>query len=174
MFILPFFSAEGYSILLNSTSQLGAQNTPNSWVMNITFGLMGFVCILEGLLNLKNHWIQIILLISFGLGLISTAIFQHAPINEAISYNLQEDKIHSIAATIIGFSFTLFAFSAAFIETSNKRRVLALLAGFLATGLSLLMFSVASYTGIWQRLMFIVSFGWIIFFFEARKTKPTN
>ncbi len=174
MFILPTFGAEEYSIFLNTTSQLGAQNTPNSWIMNLTFALLGCVCIFEGFLHLKNLWVQKVLLISFGIGLIFTAIFQHAPINEAIPYNILEDNIHSASASVVGFSFTLFAFSVAFIENTDKRRILALLIGMLSIGLSLLMFSVTNYTGVWQRLMFIISFGWMIYFFEGRKIKKTK
>jgi len=171
MFILPFFSAAGYSILSNTTSQLGAQNTPNAWVMNITFGLLGLACIGEASLYLKEYWFQKILLIIFGLGLILTAIFQHAPINEAVAYNLLEDQIHSISASIVGFSFTIFSISVAFIEETNKRRIIALCMGLLATGLSFLMFSVTDLTGVWQRLMFTTSFAWLLFFFEGRKKK---
>jgi hypothetical membrane protein len=169
MFILPYFSAEGYSILSNTTSQLGAQNTPNAWIMNITFGLLGLACIWEAIRYLKHYWFQKILLIIFGVGLIFTAIFQHAPITEGVPYNLLEDQIHSVSASIVGFSFTLFSFSVAFIEKTNRRRIIALFMGLLATGLSLLMFSVTDLAGVWQRLMFTASFAWIIFFFACEK-----
>lgn len=33
IFILPFFSVEGYLFMKNTTSQLGAQSTPNAWIM---------------------------------------------------------------------------------------------------------------------------------------------
>ncbi|MBE0685244.1 MAG: DUF998 domain-containing protein [Anaerolineaceae bacterium] len=174
MFILPYFSAEGYSILSNTTSQLGAQNTPNTWIMNITFGLLGLVCIWEALRYLENYWFQKILLIFFGVGLIFTAIFQHAPITEGVPYNLLEDQIHSVSASMVGFSFTLFSFSIAFIEKTNKRRIVALFMGFLATGFSLLMFSITDLTGVWQRLMFTASFAWIIFFFAGRKSTKSQ
>jgi hypothetical protein len=137
--------------------------------MNVTFSLIGLACIWEALLNLKNYWFQKIFLIIFGMGLIFTAIFQHAPINEAVAYNLFEDQIHSVSASIVGFSFTIFSISVAFIEETNKRRIIALLMGLLATGLSFLMFSVTELTGVWQRLMFMASFAWILFFFEGRK-----
>lgn len=171
MFILPYYSAEGYLILKNTTSQLGAQNTPNAWIMNITFCLLGIACILEGWTHLKHYYFHKILLSVFAVGLILTAIFQHAPISEGIPYSVLEDKMHSLFATIVGFSFTLFAFSAAFIEKNNINRVIALLAGLIATGLSFLMFNVIDYTGLWQRLMFIISFAWLVFFFEERESK---
>lgn len=169
MFILPYYSLEGYSVLRNTTSQLGAQNTPNSWIMNITFCLLGIASVIEGWIYLKHYWVQKILLTIFGIGLIFTAIFQHAPIAEHIPYSVLEDDLHSIFASIVGFSFTFFAFSIAFIESRNIKRVQAVLIGLIATGLSILMFSVANYTGIWQRLIFLVSFAWLIYLFEGKR-----
>jgi hypothetical membrane protein len=171
IFILPYFSAEGYSILKHTTSHLGAQNTPNAWIMNLVFCLLGLACILEAWFHLKRYWVHKILLTIFGAGLILTAFYQHAPIIEGIPYSLSEDAMHSLFATIVGFSFTLFAFSAAFIERTNKRRILAIMIGLAATGLSVLIFNVADLAGIWQRLMFIVSFAWLIFFLEGIKIR---
>ena len=36
-FGLPFFSFGGYSIVKNTTSHLGAQGSPHSWLMNAVF-----------------------------------------------------------------------------------------------------------------------------------------
>jgi len=77
--------------------------------------------------------------------------------------------MHSLFATIVGFSFTIFAISAAFIERTNTKRILALLVGLIATSLSILMYSVIDFAGLWQRLMFIISFAWLIFFFEGMR-----
>lgn len=169
IFILPYFSSKGYSILLHTTSQLGAQNTPYSWVMNMIFVLLGFTCIWKAFTYLKNYPIHRLLLVIFGFSLISTAIFQHAPIDKNLEYDILEDKIHSISASVVGFSFTLFSFSTLFIEKTKKRRIIALLVVFSSTLLSLFMFLLNGFSGIWQRLIFIISFAWIIFFLEEVK-----
>ena len=169
IFILPFYSAEGYSILKHTTSHLGSQNSPNAWIMNTVFLLLGISCILESWFHLKGYWVHKTLLTIFGTGLILVALFQHAPIVESAPYNLLEDAIHSIFATIVGASFSLLAFSAAYIEKTNRRRVLALGVGLVAIVLSMLMFSVADLAGFWQRIMFIISFIWLIFFFEGMR-----
>lgn len=167
MFILPFYSAEGYSISKNTTSHLGAQNTPNAWIMNITFGLLGLACIIEAWLHLKKLWFQKILLSIFGLALILTAIFHHAPIVEGIPYSELDDNLHSVFASTVGFSFTVFAFSIAFIEKRKIEKISAITVGLIAPGLSLLIFYVADYSGLWQRLIFIITFAWLIFLFEG-------
>jgi len=163
MFILPRFSMEGYSILRNTTSQLGAQNTPNAWVMNGIFVLLGLACIVDGWTYLRNYWFQNVVLTVFGVGLILTAIYSHAPI-EGVAFDVRQDQLHSLFATIVGLSFTLFAFSCAFIGKSTKQRLFALLAGVIATILSMFIFSVPAYAGVWQRLMFLLSFAWLILF----------
>lgn len=168
MFILPFFSTTNYSIISHTTSHLGAQGAPYAWVMNLVFLIIGLACIIEAQLYLKTFWVQKLLLTIFGIGFLMTAYFQHAPIDTSIFYDVFEDKMHSISASIIGFSFTLFAFSAAFIETNTRRRVIALVVGFFSTGLSILMFSLNSFSGLWQRLIFIISFIWIIYFLNKK------
>ncbi len=174
VFILPFFSVEGYSILKNTTSHLGAQNTPNAWIMNTVFFLLGMACIYEGWFHLKGYRFQQIILIVFGASLFLTGIFKHAPINASLPYNLMEDELHSLFATIVGFSFTIFAISAAFIEGSAGKRILALVVGLSAIGFSGLIFVMTDFAGVWQRMMFMLAFAWLIFFFErirANKSK---
>lgn len=47
VFILPFFSAPGYTIWRNTTSHMGAQGSPHAWVMNLVFILLGISVIAE-------------------------------------------------------------------------------------------------------------------------------
>lgn len=166
MFVLPFFSVESYSIIKNTTSHLGAQNAPNAWIMNVTFILLGVCCLLEAWLHLGKFWLHKILLSVFGLGLVFTGIFQHAPILSYVIFDATQDKLHSIFATIVGFSFTFFAFSSAFIEKTLKHRILDIAVAFVVTALSLLIFYLPEYSGIWQRVLFIFSFTWLIFILE--------
>lgn len=171
MFILPFFSVDTYSILKNTTSQLGAQNTVNAWMMNTVFILVGISCLLEAWMNVKGFPLQKLLLIIFGLGLFLIGIFRHAPITEGLPYNAWEDRLHSVFATVVGISFTFYAVSSAFIEKAIKHRVMDLIVGFTATILSMLMFSIPDYSGVWQRAIFIVSFSWLIVMLERIKKR---
>ena len=41
MFILPFFSVFEHSIIRNTLSQLGAENSPIGWLMSINFVSFG-------------------------------------------------------------------------------------------------------------------------------------
>lgn len=170
MFVLPFFSEEGYSILKHTTSELGGQNTKNSFIMNISFILLGLSSIIEGGIYLKGFLMHRVLLILFGLSLIGAGVFSHMPIYDG-PYSQREDYYHSIASSLTGFTFTMFAISSAFIERTKKRRVMAVSVAILGIILSLLMIYLNEYAGLWQRLIFISSFTWIIYFLNGMKKK---
>ncbi|QSX09433.1 DUF998 domain-containing protein [Alkalibacter rhizosphaerae] len=164
--VLPSFSVDEYRILLNTTSHLGAQHAPLAWIMNATFLLLGSATILSGWRAFNGYWFQRIALIVFGLALMGTGIFQHRPIVEGLSFNMLEDQLHSIFASVVGTAFTLFAISVAFIEKEKEDRIGAILMGLASILLSLLIFRVSSLAGIWQRAMFFLAFGWMVLLFE--------
>ncbi|MGI6773623.1 MAG: DUF998 domain-containing protein [Clostridiales bacterium] len=169
MLVLPFFSVDTYSIIRNTTSHLGAQSTPNAWIMNAAFVLVGLSSILEGWLHLRKMWFHRILLSIFGFGLIMVAVFRHAPIVEGIEFDAFEDKLHSIFASLVGFMFTVLAISTAFIEKALKHRITDIAVGLAATLLSVLMQLLPAFAGLWQRAIFIMSFTWLIFMLERMR-----
>ena len=169
VFILPLFSVDEYSILRNTTSHLGAQDAPFAWVMNVVFALLGVSAIVDGWVRLSNYWLHKVVLTIFGISLILTAFFQHAPIVQGITFNELEDDLHSKFATITGFSFVFFSIASAFIETTITRRVVAVTVGIIASLLSMLIFNVADLAGIWQRMMFIMVFAWLMYFLYPRE-----
>ncbi len=173
IFILPFYSLDDYTILRNTTSQLGAQNTPNSWIMNFTFVILGITSIYAGWRFLGKYWFQKIVLLVFGTALIMTAIFQHAPIDPSLYYSVKEDNMHSLFANITGFSFSILAVSIGFVAKERKHKILAFLVTLLAPLLSLMMFYeyTEGWKGIWQRFIFIGMFGWMIYTFYNYELK---
>jgi hypothetical membrane protein len=168
VFILPFFSVREYSILKNTTSHLGAQGAPYAWVMNMVFALLGIATIVDGWMRLSKYWVHKVVLTIFGISLVLTAFFQHAPIVPGVEFNILEDDLHSKFASITGFSFTIFTIAAAFIESTNRRKVIAVVMGIIAILLSILIFNVAELAGVWQRMMFIIMFAWLMIFLYSR------
>lgn len=168
MFILPFFSVDEYSILKNTTSHLGAQGAPNAWMMNVVFVSLGLAAIIDGWRRLSKYWLHKVVLVIFGISLVLTAFFQHAPIVQGIPFSEFEDNLHSKFATITGFSFTFFAIASAFIESTGTRRIIAAGVGILAMVLSFLIFNVTGLAGVWQRIIFIVTFAWLMYFLYPR------
>ncbi|UII29722.1 DUF998 domain-containing protein [Fulvivirga ulvae] len=171
MFLLPPFSAGDYSLLRNTISQLGAQATPNAWVMNVTFAALGLSVMTAGWKFLKNYWLQRILLLVFGVSLVLVAFYRHSPIDISLDYSNREHQIHSIFSSVTGFSFTMFAFSMAFIFKHMYDRWVAMLVGVFSVLLTMLMYSIADFAGIWHRMVFIMSFGWLIYVFGSKRKK---
>jgi hypothetical membrane protein len=169
MFILPNFSTPEYSIASNTLSQLGAQNTPNAWIMNLTFVSLGIGSIIAGWRYFEGFAFQRLFLILFGTSLTLAAFFNHAPINILIQYNIQEDGWHSYFIFTNGLTFVILSVTSTFIIDKQQDRLLAACAGLSAIFLSLLMSEAAQAAGIWQRLFFIISFGWMVYCFNNGK-----
>ena len=165
IFILPFYSVEEYSIRLHTTSQLAAQLTPNAWIMNTVFLLLGWTSIFDGWRAYRGFQFHKLILVVFGASLIGAALFRHAPIDTSLPYNREIDQWHSLFASITGTAFTALAIATGFIEKRPGRKVLAFGVGTLATVLSLLMVNAPELQGIWQRGIFIGCFGWLVYFY---------
>ena len=169
IFILPFYSVESYSIVQNTTSHLGAQHAPYAWVMNTTFILLGLGSMLSGWPYLKGYGFHKLALLIFGFSLVGAAIYQHAPIVAGVAFDAEEDWMHSLFSSVTGASFTVFAMSATFILRYRSAKAMALLVGVLAILLSVLIFTVPEFMGIWQRALFIIAFGWLIILFNGQE-----
>ncbi|MDG1571148.1 DUF998 domain-containing protein [Robiginitalea sp. M366] len=161
IFILPFYSSENYSILEHTTSELGGQGMPHAWVMNVVFVLLGASSILGSWAYLKSYWIPKLLILVFGLALTGTAFYSHAPTDPAMPFSAWEDQAHSHLAKVTGFAFTCFAMTMAFILKQRQQALLAALVAVWDTVLSATMFEFPMVTGLFQRLIFMVSFGWL-------------
>jgi hypothetical protein len=162
MFVLPFFSVESYSIVSNTTSHLGAQHAPYAWIMNGVFIMLGVATILLSFVFKDKQPISQYLLVLFGAALIMTAVFRHRPILSDVEFNVMHDQLHSLSASIVGFSFVLFSFSFLISRAKKSIKIIAVLLGTAATLLSLMMLFFPEYMGVFQRIMFIGSFFWII------------
>lgn len=165
-FGLPFYSFEGYSIISNTTSHLAAQGSPFAWLMDIVFVMLGIMAIIVTY-NTKVLYYQIIGGL-FGLSLVMTAFFPHAPLVGNIQANVLQDQIHSIFASITGFSFTLLAFGHS-IMNKGRQRFWGIIIAIIAIFISLAMMILPTFMGILQRFMFISAFGWLFFYMESPK-----
>ena len=169
IFILPFFSAPSYSIVQNTLSELGAQNTPNNWIINLIFMSLSVFTAINGIKVLKGFPFQIILLLLFTISLFITAVYLHAPINHKIPFNSNENEIHSIFSTTTGIMFCTFCVAISFIVKTKQQIVLSLIIGIIALILSYSMFVHSDYRGLYQRGIFISVFGWFLYVFKKYK-----
>lgn len=160
---LPFFSFEGYSILSNTTSHLAAQRSPFAWIMDMVFVWIGVMAIITTYgTGVRYH--QVFGGI-FGLSLVITALFPHAPLFVGVPVNLLQDQVHSVFASITGFCFTLLSIGHGFMSRGRQRTV-GIVISIVALLISLGMMAFPSFMGILQRIMFISAFGCLFFYMK--------
>lgn len=162
--ILPSFSFEGYSITLNSISQLGGQWHPYAWVMNVFgFMLMG-LAVVQLYTKIPLVTLSKILVMTFGFAMIAVGFFQHEPVAGYGVTNVFEANMHSIIANVMGIAITLFAVSLIFDKKVSKNyRLIAFMAAAVSSLLSLLMVTFPDYYGLIQRIMFILILSWLLY-----------
>jgi hypothetical protein len=166
MFILPFFMVPDHSIIKNTISELGAQFSPYSWIINSILTALALSSVISGWRFYESHGFQRFILLLFGFSLSLAAIFNHAPVSSDIQYRITEDGWHSYLMNTTWLSFIILTFSTALIPEKAVNRSYSVITG-LSAILLLLLFSEANGTaGIWQRLQFIISFAWMIYTFK--------
>jgi hypothetical membrane protein len=169
MFILPVFGAPGYSIIRNTLSELGAQSAPFAWIMNSVFIILALSSIIAGWEYFEDFLLHRIVLLLCSASLMLTAFFNHAPANPDILYNIKESGWHAYFAGTAILSFTILSISTSFILEKQYDRILSVTAGISIILLSLLMSEAERYSGIWQRLVYIITFGWMIYMLKTRE-----
>lgn len=167
MFILPLFTAPEISIGGNTLSELGAQFSPYSWIINSIFAVLAITAVIAGWGCYEGFVFLRIILVLFGVSLLLSAIFNHAPVNTEINYNIREDGLHLYFACTTWITFIILTFSTALILEKQTDRLLAVITGVSAVLLSILASEADRTAGVWQRLLFIISFGWMIYTYKT-------
>lgn len=169
MFLLPFFSVSGYSIIRNTVRELGAQFSPHAQIINFTFVFLAIGSVIAGWAVFEGCILHRILLVVFGISLTLIAFFNHAPVDTHVRYNLTEAGYHEYFACTALFSFIILTIATSFIMERQHERAIALSTGLSALVLSVLITESDQLAGVWERLLFIISFGWMIYNFKTCK-----
>ncbi|MBI1338888.1 DUF998 domain-containing protein [bacterium] len=168
----PFVTAPGYSVVRHSISELGAQGAPNAWIMNVGFAAFGAGVLTDAVRRIRNAQVVGWSFVVFGASLFGVAAFSHSPIDPAAAFSAEEDRIHSVFATIMGIAFSIGAIAQSFHERDMTRRLMCFGAVAAGSGLPLLMLAMPDVAGLLQRLMFLVSFMWLAMFLPPEKATP--
>jgi hypothetical protein len=174
MFLLPFFTFSGYSIIANTLDDMGAQSVPNAWVMNLVFVALAAGSISAGWGYFKGFILHRIVLALFALSLVLMAFFNHVPASNDSFHNISEDGWHSYFASTAGLSFIILSIATSFIMNEQHARFIAMASGISVFFLSVLMSEVAVAAGIWQRLIYIISFAWMIHYFKPENNEKDS
>ena len=133
--------------------------------MQVGFLAFGVVLVVGLLLN-GLAWRKAPILI-YGLCVALTGIFCTQPFFEVDGYSSVESSLHSAFAQIAGVSFSIGILVQVFFE-SNPRLKLIHLAFFVSViGLSAAFGLLSNHQGILQRLLYLVSFAWLILCYKA-------
>jgi hypothetical membrane protein len=158
----PWHSHPNYSSVVHSLSELAGQNMPGAWVMQAGFIAFGAAVALAAMLQLRGRPASSAALIVFGLAMIAAAIWSHLPIDPALGGSAAEDDIHTIAASTMGAAFVI----AAALGLMRRRFATSNFLGWLALGAAILfpvaMAALPDFAGVFQRIMFGISFVWIL------------
>lgn len=162
IWILPFYSFTGYSLVANSVDELGAQNVPRAWIMNITIALQSLATFTLGMQAYKLKSIQLIILSFFSIAFFLTSYFQLAG-NETARYlySYTQDTLHSIFAIVSGFAFCLFCLLLILALKFDKHRVQTSIVIIVILALSYLIFEFPEMVGLFQRILYMIAFGWL-------------
>ena len=98
----------------------------------------------------------------FAVSLSLSAIFNHVPAAADTNHNTSEAGWQLYFSSTAWLNFIILAFSTASVLENQRFRYLAILTGLLAILLMLLVTEAPETAGIWERLLFIISFGWMI------------
>lgn len=175
--IVPFFSNIEYSIVRNSLSELGAQNTKHSWIMNAVIIALSLVTFMNGIKIIGKHHLQLFVVSIFCTSHILTGIFSSAPIDRELGFNSFQNEMHSVFSIITGVFFFAFCITISFIARWKNQKLLALTIGVIVLLLSYAMFVHSDYRGLYQRGIFMIAFGWILYsfkFYEYTITKKEH
>jgi hypothetical protein len=167
MFILPIFSFPEYSIKVNTMYDLGAQSAPHAWIMKFTFIFLAAGSVLTGWSHYESFLFHRIVLVLFGISLTLSAIMNHTPANGDIPYDMTEAGLHEYFACAAKFSFIILSISSGFIRERQSDRILAVAVGLSAIILSVLTSESVHLSGIWHRLLIIISSGWMLYNFNT-------
>lgn len=166
--ISPLFTAPGYSLLRHSVSELGAQCAPNAWIMNLGFVVFGLGVFADAAKRIRDVPAGAISFMVFGASMALAGIISHRPIDRALSYDVLQDQLHSALAAGVGVGFAVGTLCFAFAVSGRSARIACGMASASALAIPAGMNLLPDIAGVLQRVMFVISFGWLAVFLPGR------
>jgi hypothetical protein len=161
--LAPLLMPASYSWVAHTTSESAAQGVPGAWLARggfLSFGA-SVVTIAYAARGRWGPW-AVGLHATFGLLLVAAGTFSARPWDGQVPFSELEDLLHSVAATAMGFAFAVGVTVVALERWRRDGgwRVLDLAAVTASVALPLAMAGATGLTGVFQRAMFLVAYGW--------------
>jgi hypothetical membrane protein len=162
--VAHIFSTDQYDWMKNTISDLGAQGYGGKLIMQIGFLSFGLILSVGLLLN-GLSWRTTPILI-YGLCVALTGIFCTKPFFDVDSYSTTQSTLHSTFAQIAGVAFSIGMLAQLVFASDKQAKIIHLAFFVLVIALSVAFGVLKNNQGIAQRLLYLVSFIWLIKYFK--------
>ena len=157
-------STNNYDWTKHTISHLGSQGYDRKHIMQ--FGFLAFGLTLAAGVLLNGITWQATPILVYGLCVGLTGIFCAKPFFPYEAYSVRQAAIHSWLAQLAGLAFTLGVLGQLFSTPDKKEKFFHLIFFILVMGLSASFGLVKHYQGVFQRLLYGVSFLWLLKFYR--------
>jgi hypothetical membrane protein len=154
----PWYTVEGYDTTTNLISQLGAQNTPNNFIMVVGFLALGLGIVADGIRRFSGPAVPFL---AFGLFMALAGLLAHKPLSPDVPFNEIFHQAHGMLATLAGIAITAGLIWYGLRAVTVKSRVIAFTLAALCLALPLCMLYFQGAQGLIQRLMYLLMFSWL-------------
>jgi hypothetical membrane protein len=162
---------DSYDWVQHSISQYAAQNYEYQWIMQLGFlgfGVLLSIGVFTNWAKNRKYWYREVPVLVYALSIAVSALFSTDPFIEGVSYSEQEAQLHSFFATLAGFSFSITVLLYTLTEQIVWKKSAHFLVLWLVIGLSFGIYTTENYVGLLQRLLWAVSFTWLVFLYNPR------
>ena len=162
--VAHFFATNQYHWTVNTISDLGAQGYEKKAIMQIGFLTFG-ISLAIGLLLQGLSWRTTPILI-YGLCVALTGIFCTKPFTDLETYSTTQSNLHSLFAQIAGVAFSIGVLTQVFFTSETHEKIIHLIFFILVISLSATFGLLNNYQGIFQRLLYVTSFWWLVQYYK--------
>lgn len=153
-----------YNWTQNTISDLGAQGYKYKYIMQTGFLLFGTV-LATGIFFNGLSW-RVLPILIYGIAVAFTGIFCTKPFSGNLPYSIVASNLHSTFAQVAGIAFSIGILIQLFFTTDINTKYLHIVFFLFVIGLSSAFGLVKNYQGIIQRLLYLVSFIWLMRFYK--------
>ena len=164
IFVAHVFSTNNYDWTKNTISDLGAQCYDRKLIMQIGFLAFGLILAIGIFLN-GFTW-QTAPILIYGICVAMTGIFCTKPFTDIDTYSTTQSTLHSTFAQVAGVAFSIGILTQIFFTSDNITKYIHLAFFVLVVGLSAIFGLLNNYQGIAQRLLYLISFIWLIKYYK--------
>lgn len=170
----PILAPPEFSWRLHTTSEQAGQHVPGAWTMRVGFVAYGLATFAAALRGRATRPVVRGALALFGLGLVCAAIWSNAPILPALPADPREDRLHSIASSLVGAAFAAACAARIFAPGGSRSDALAWAGLVISIAIPLAMAAFPDLRGATQRAMFAFSFVFVAREFREPSRRDTS